>query len=114
MDRETVKLTLLAEALEMNWNSYTVFEPLGELDAFTDRNKAVKLAEALKSGFTLEESVEEILDDGFFRGYLAGMMLHDDSLSLESKEEIARILEDNLLSVLKSADESLPSVDKFY
>ena len=114
MDRETVKLTLLAEALEMNWNSYTVYEPLAELDAFIDRNKAVKLAEALKSGFMLEESIEEIMSDGFFRGYLAGMMLHDDSLSLESKEEMARILEDNLLSVLKSADESLPSADKFY
>jgi hypothetical protein len=72
------------------------------------------LAEALKSGFMLEESIEEIMSDGFFRGYLAGMMLHDDSLSLESKEEMARILEDNLLSVLKSADESLPSADKFY
>jgi hypothetical protein len=114
MDRETVKLTLLAEALEMNWNSYTVYEPLAELDAFIDRNKAVKLAEALKSGFMLEESIEEIMSDGFFRGYLAGMMLHDDSFSLESKEEMARILLDNLLSVLKSADESLPSADKFY
>ena len=114
MDRETVKLTLLAEALEMNWNSYVVYEPLAELDAFLDKDAAVKLAEALKSGFMLEESVEEIMDDGFFRGYLAGLMLHDDSFSLQKREEIARILEDNLLSVLKSADESLPSVDKFY
>ncbi len=62
----------------------------------------------------LEEAVEEIMSDGFFRGYLAGMMLHDDSLSLESKEEMARILLDNLLSLLKSADESLPSADKFF
>ncbi|RLL85951.1 hypothetical protein [Mesotoga sp. BH458_6_3_2_1] len=114
MDRETVKLTLLAEALEMNWNSYTVYEPLAELESFLDRSTAVKLAEALKSGFILEESVEEIMGDGFFRGYLAGLMLHDDSISLQKREEIARILEDNLLSVLKSADESLPSVDKFY
>ena len=114
MDRETVKLTLLAEALEMNWNSYTVFEPLAELDSFLDKDTAAKLAEALKSGFMLEESVEEIMGDGFFRGYLAGLMLHDDSISLQKREEIARILEDNLLSVLKSADESLPSVDKFY
>jgi len=101
MDRETVNLTLLAEALEMNWHSYTVYEPLAELDAFLDRNTAVKLAEALKSGFMLEESVEEIMNDGFFRGYLAGMMLHDDSLSLESKEEMAVILLDNLLSVFE-------------
>ncbi|RLL88060.1 hypothetical protein BG32_14015 [Mesotoga sp. HF07.pep.5.2.highcov] len=114
MDRETVKLTLLAEALEMNWNSYTVYEPLAELDSFLDKDTAVKLAEALKSGFMLEVSVEEIMDDGFFRGYVAGLMLHDDSISLQKREEIARILEDNLLSVLKSADESLPSVDKFY
>ncbi len=114
MDRETVKLTLLAEALEMNWNSYTVYEPLAELDSFLDKDTTVKLAEALKSGFMLEESVEEIMDDGFFRGYLAGLTLHDDSISLQKREEIARILEDNLLSVLKSADESLPSVDKFY
>ena len=114
MDRETVKLTLLAEALEMNWNSYTVFEPLTELDSFLDKDTAAKLAEALKSGFMLEESVEEIMGDGFFRGYLAGLTLHDDSISLQKREEIARILEDNLLSVLKSADESLPSVDKFY
>ncbi len=114
MHRETVKLTLLAEALEMSCNSYVVYEPLAELDAFLDTKKAAKLAEALKSGFMLEESVEKIMNDGFFRGYFAGMMLHDDSLSLESKEEMARILEDNLLSLLKSADESLPSVDKFY
>ncbi|CCU83497.1 conserved hypothetical protein [Mesotoga infera] len=114
MDRETVKLTLLAEALEMSWNSYVVYEPLAELDAFLDKDAAVKLAEALKSGFMLEESVEEIMDDGFFRGYLAGLMLHDDSISLQKREKIAGILDDNLLSVLKSADESLPSVDKFY
>lgn len=114
MNRETVKLTLLAEALEMNWNSYTVFEPLNELDAFLDREKAVRLAEAVKNGFLLDESVEEIMNDGFFRGYLAGMLLFDDSLSDEIKEEMASILLENLLSLLKDADDSLPSTDKFY
>jgi len=114
MDRETVRLTLLAEALELNWKGRVGYSALDELDAFFNREKAVGFAEALKREFLLDQPLEGIMENGFFRGYFAGLMLSSDSLSHEKKEEMARILMERLLADLKKADDALPGMDKFF
>jgi len=111
MNRETVRLTLLAEVLEMGWNNYIKDYALDELDAFLDREKAVELAQALRREFSLDNPLEEITENGFFRGYLAGLLLTSDSISYERKVETAGILLEKLLSDLKEADDSLPSMN---
>ncbi|MDD4479616.1 MAG: hypothetical protein PHD64_11275, partial [Mesotoga sp.] len=60
MDRETVRLTLLAEALELNWKGRVGYSALDELDAFFNREKAVGFAEALKREFLLDQPLEGI------------------------------------------------------
>jgi len=114
MDRETVKVTLLAEALEMSRNSHIEYCTLEELEVLFDRNTAIELAKGLKGGFSLDMSLEEIMGNGFFRGYLAGLMLSDENTSYASKEEIARILLEDLLRTLNEAEETLPGSEEFF
>ncbi|MDK2944637.1 MAG: hypothetical protein PWQ24_1352, partial [Mesotoga sp.] len=54
MNRETVKVTLLAEALEMSRNSYIEYRTLEGLESFFDGNKVIEFAKGLKDGFSLE------------------------------------------------------------
>jgi len=58
MDRETVKVTLLAEALEMSRNSYIEYRTLEGLESFFERSTAIELAKGLKDGFFLDMPLE--------------------------------------------------------
>ncbi len=114
MDREAVRLTLLAEALELSRKDRIEYYAFDELDAFFDRKKAFEFAGALKRGFLLDQPLEAIMENGFFRGYFAGLMLSSDSLSYEKKEEMARILMERFLVDLKKADDVLPGMEEFF
>jgi len=114
MDRETVKVTLLAEALEMSRNSYVEYRTLEGVESFFDRSTAIELAKGLKDGFSLEMPLEEILSNGFFRGYLAGLMLSDKNTSHVVKEGIAKILLEDLLRTLNEAEETSPGQEENY
>ncbi|HQN61846.1 hypothetical protein [Mesotoga prima] len=114
MDRETVKVTLLAEALEMSRNSYVEYRTLEGLESFFDRSTAIELAKGLKDGFSLEIPLEVIMSNGFFRGYLAGLMLSDKTTSHVVKEKIAKILLEDLLRTLNEAEETSPGQEESF
>ena len=114
MDRETVKVTLLAEALEMSRNSYVEYRTLEGLESFFDRSTAIELAKGLKDGFSLEIPLEVIMSNGFFRGYLAGLMLSDKTTLHVVKEQIAKILLDDLLRTMNEAEETSPRQEESF
>ena len=114
MDRETAKVTLLAEALEMSRNSYVEYRTLEGLESFFDRSTAIELAKGLKDGFSLEIPLEVIMSNGFFRGYLAGLMLSDKTTLHVVKEQIAKILLDDLLRTMNEAEETSPRQEESF